>query len=69
MPMGFEKVSVFVVIFFLVLLFVIDITLKYLIGKEKIGWVWLIELIIAIILALMIVPKWVESLEAAQKII
>jgi drug/metabolite transporter (DMT)-like permease len=67
MPLGFENVSIFIVISFLVLLFIIDLTLKYVLGKEKIGWVWLIELVVAGILAAMIVPGWLHSLSEAQK--
>ena len=40
---------------------IVDVFAKYLIGKEKIGYVWLIELIILGILAAMIYPKYYEA--------
>ena len=40
---------------------IVDLFAKYLIGKEKLGYVWLIELVILGILALMIYPKYYEA--------
>ena len=39
---------------------IVDMFAKYLIGKEKLGYVWLIELIILGILAFIIYPKYYE---------
>lgn len=35
-----------------------DLFLKYLVGKGRVGVVWIIELILVAILAIMIVPKF-----------
>jgi hypothetical protein len=39
---------------------IVDLFAKYLIGKEKLGYVWLIELIILGILIAMIYPRYYE---------
>jgi hypothetical protein len=40
---------------------IVDLFAKYLIGKDKPGYVWLVEVIILGILAAMIYPKYYEA--------
>lgn len=53
-----QRAMLFVSIAFTML--IVDLFAKYLIGKDKIIYVWIIELIILGILALMIYPKYYE---------
>ena len=62
-PAGYTALPAMIIPSMLVLFFIIDITLKYLIGKEKVYWVWIIELVLAIIIGCMIIPPYLRGLD------